>query len=70
MEGLVGRELNTEMQSQIISFFMQNQDCIAWSHADMTEINPEIISYHLNVDLTFKPVRQKWRKEHPVKSQM
>ncbi|KAJ9547608.1 hypothetical protein OSB04_020151 [Centaurea solstitialis] len=40
-------------------------DCFAWSHEDMAGIDPDIISHKLNVDPTFKPIKQKRRKFAP-----
>ena len=34
----------------------------AWSHADMVGINPETITYKLNVHPEVRPVKQKRRK--------
>ena len=33
----------------------------AWSHEDMLEIDPSVITHRLNVSLSYKPVRQKRR---------
>ena len=66
----IGKGLDPNIQSQIISFLKQNEDCFAWSHADMTGINPEIISHRLNVDPTFKAIRQKRRKQHPERNKI
>ena len=66
----IGKGLDPNIQSQIISFLKQNEDCFAWSQADMTGISPQNISHHLNVDPTFKAIRQKRRKQHPEKNKI
>ncbi|KAJ9551982.1 hypothetical protein OSB04_016027 [Centaurea solstitialis] len=42
-----------------------HSDCFAWTHEDMVGIDPDIISHKLNVDPTFKPIKQKRRKFAP-----
>ena len=39
----------------------KNQEVFAWSHKDMTGIDPAVISHVLNVDKSFPPVQQKRR---------
>ena len=46
----------------LIDFLKSNFDCFAWSHADMSGIDPEIIMHKLQVDPLHQPVRQKRRK--------
>ncbi|KAJ9561498.1 hypothetical protein OSB04_006658 [Centaurea solstitialis] len=48
----------------------RNSDCFAWSHEDMVEIDPNIISHKLNVDPSFKPVKQKRRKFAPERNKV
>ena len=40
---------------------MANQDVFAWSHEDMSGIDPSIMVHKLNVSSSFLPVRQKKR---------
>ncbi|KAJ9557881.1 hypothetical protein OSB04_012495 [Centaurea solstitialis] len=47
---------------------IEHSDCFAWSHEDMVGIDPNIISHKLNVDPTFKPVKQKRRKFAPERN--
>ncbi|KAJ9560566.1 hypothetical protein OSB04_005726, partial [Centaurea solstitialis] len=44
--------------------------CFAWSHEDMVGIDPSIISHKLNVDPTFKPIKQKRRKFAPERNKV
>ena len=51
--------LSDEMQSQIISFLKTNASTFAWTTSDMKGIDHAVTSHELNVDPTFKPIRQK-----------
>ncbi|KAJ9538340.1 hypothetical protein OSB04_031073 [Centaurea solstitialis] len=44
--------------------------CFAWSHEDMVGIDPDIISHKLNVDPSFKPIKQKRRKFAPERNKV
>ncbi|XP_013651109.1 uncharacterized protein LOC106355765 [Brassica napus] len=61
----VGAFLSDEMQSQIISFLKTNASTFAWTTSDMKGIDPAVTFHESNVDLTFKPIRQKRRKLGP-----
>lgn len=39
-------------------FLQDNQDVFAWSHADMVEIDPNIMNHALNIDSKFLPKQQ------------
>ncbi|RRC42143.1 reverse transcriptase-like protein, partial [Escherichia coli] len=54
----------------IISFLQEHSDCFAWSHDDMIGIDPNVISHKLNVDPTFKPIKQKRRKFAPERNKV
>ena len=64
----IGAYLSEEMQSQIISFLKANAATFAWANSDMKGIDPAVTSHELNVDPTFKPIRQKRRKLGPERS--
>ena len=64
----MGAGLDPELKKQILTFLFQHKDCFAWTHSDMTGIDPEIIMHHLNVDPTKKPVRQRRRKFAPERN--
>lgn len=46
----------------MLNFLRQNAFTFAWSTEDMVSINPDIAKHELNVDPTFKPIKQKRRK--------
>lgn len=64
----VGAYLSDEMQQSILDFLRQNVSTFAWSMTDMKGIDPSITTHELNVDPTFKPIRQKRRKLGPDRS--
>ncbi|XP_013617681.1 PREDICTED: uncharacterized protein LOC106324220 [Brassica oleracea var. oleracea] len=64
----IGAYLSDEMQSLIISFLKENASTFACVTSDMKGIDPAITSHELNVDPTFKPIRQKRRKLGPERS--
>ncbi|KAJ9557089.1 hypothetical protein OSB04_011703 [Centaurea solstitialis] len=66
----VGATLTPDIKREIISFLQEHSDCFAWSHEDMVGIDPNIISHKLNVDPTFKPVKQKRRKFAPERNKV
>ncbi|KAJ9561561.1 hypothetical protein OSB04_006721 [Centaurea solstitialis] len=45
-------------------------DCFAWSHEDMVRVSPDVISHKLNVDPSFKPIKQKCRKFTPERNKV
>ncbi|KAJ9539548.1 hypothetical protein OSB04_032281 [Centaurea solstitialis] len=66
----VGASLPPDIKNTIISFLKEHSDCFAWSHEDMVGIDPSIISHKLNVDPTFKPIKQKRRKFAPERNKV
>ena len=58
----IGVNLDPKLRADLIDFLMKRHDCFAWSHEDMTGIDPELITHELHVDPCYPPVRQKRRK--------
>lgn len=58
----IGNDLSPEIRRDLLSFLKQNIKMFAWSTADMPGIDTNITSNDLNADLTFKPIKHKWRK--------
>ncbi|KFK39802.1 hypothetical protein AALP_AA3G290100, partial [Arabis alpina] len=58
----IGTELIDPTRSGLIQFLAENAETFAWTVQDMKGISPSITSHRLNVDPTFKPIRQKRRK--------
>ncbi|XP_038713399.1 uncharacterized protein LOC120007270 [Tripterygium wilfordii] len=61
----IGAHLEYDIRAKLIEFLTENQDCFAWSHADMVGIDPEVVVHRLRVDPNHEPVRQKRRKFAP-----
>ena len=62
--------MSKEIREELVTFLSNNLDCFAWSHEDMTGISSEVIIHRLNVDPSFKPVRQKRRKFAPERNKI
>ena len=54
----IGAQLNDTLKEWILPFLSQNHDFFAWSHDDMTGIDPEVVIHHLQVDPDYQPVKQ------------
>ncbi|XP_063948038.1 uncharacterized protein LOC135152135 [Daucus carota subsp. sativus] len=59
---LIGEDLTSTMEANLVEFLTTRLDAFAWGHEDVTGISPEIITHKLNVDPSFTPVQQKRRK--------
>ena len=57
----IGVGLEGEIKKGLICFLRKNIDVFAWSHEDMPGLDPSVITHHLNVHPSSKPVRQKKR---------
>ncbi|KAJ9542676.1 hypothetical protein OSB04_029182 [Centaurea solstitialis] len=73
---ILGRPWIHEMKAipstyhQKIKKLLEHSDCFASSHEDMVGIDPNVISHKLNVDPTFKPIKQKRRKFAPERNKV
>ncbi|CAA7047254.1 unnamed protein product [Microthlaspi erraticum] len=65
----IGGDLDDVIKEQLVTLLKQNVHLFAWSMADMKGIDPAITSHELNVDSTYKPMRQKRRKLGADKAQ-
>ena len=57
----VGTDLEEKTKKDLVQFLKKNIDVFAWSHEDMSGIDPGVITYRLNVSPSFKSIRQKKR---------
>ena len=53
----VGADREEKYKKDLIQFLKKNTDVFAWSHEDMSGRDPSVITHHLNVCPSFKPVR-------------
>ena len=66
----IGARLEPELRKKLISFLTQQHDCFAWSHADMTAIDPEVVMLRLQIDPSYPPIKQKKRKFAPKRNRV
>ena len=57
----IGTSMKEKTKQDLVQFLRENIDVFAWSHEDMSGINPNVITHRLNVYPSSKPVRQKKR---------
>ncbi|XP_024014700.1 uncharacterized protein LOC112088542 [Eutrema salsugineum] len=58
----IGADLKESIKTEFIEFLKQNISSFAWSTSDIPDINSAICSHELNVDPTFRPIKQKRQK--------
>ena len=66
----IGARLCLELRLALIEFLKQHHDCFAWSHKDMTGIDPDVAVHKLQVDPDHPPVKQKRRKFAPERNKV
>ncbi|XP_018462944.1 uncharacterized protein LOC108834077 [Raphanus sativus] len=64
----IGCDLNPKIRDDLVIFLRNNINTFAWSAADMRGIDINVSSHDLNVDPTFKPIKQKRRKLGPERA--
>ena len=57
----IGTSMKEKAKKDLVQFLRKSIDVFAWSDDDMPGIDPNVITYRLNVYPSFKPVRQKKR---------
>ena len=71
----VRADLEEKNKKDLIHFLKKTIDVFAWRHEDMQGIDPNVITHHLNVCSSSKPVRQKKRvfapeRDHAIKDEV
>ena len=61
----IGSKLTGDLKGLLTRFLRQNKDIFAWKQADMSGIDPAVITHKLNTNPSFKPVKQKRRSFAP-----
>jgi hypothetical protein len=59
---LLGSQLSDEKEKTLLRFLFNNKDVFAWTTNDLCGVNRDIIEHSLNVDLSFRPRKQRLRK--------
>ena len=54
-------DLEKKIKKDLVRFLRKSIDVFAWSHEDMSGIDPSVITHRLNVYPSSKPVQQKKR---------
>ena len=57
----IGSRLVEDIKDHLIHFLRENAKVFAWKQEDMGGIDPAVITHKLNVNPSFKPVKQKKR---------
>ena len=52
----IGADLEGNIKKDLICFLRENIDVFAWSHEDISGIDPRVITHHLNVYPSSNPV--------------
>ena len=61
----IGSKLAENLKSLLTHFLRLNKDVFLWKQTDMGGIDPTVITHRLNVNLSFKPIKQKRRSFVP-----
>ena len=61
----ISSKLAEDLRSLLIHFLKHNKDVFAWKQEDMGGVDPAIITHRLNVNPSFKPIKQKRRSFAP-----
>ena len=52
----IGTSIEEKTKQDLVQFLKKCTNVFSWSHKDMPEIDPSVITYHLNVSLSYKPI--------------
>ncbi|KAL0394640.1 UNVERIFIED_CONTAM: hypothetical protein Slati_4430200 [Sesamum latifolium] len=66
----IGSHMNEKTKEKIILCLQRNADIFAWALQDLEGIDPKVITHHLNIDPSIKPVKQKKRHFGPEKDKI
>ena len=55
----IGTKLKGGIRRELICFLKRNKSTFAWTTVDMPGISIDVTSHQLNVDPSFKPIKQK-----------
>ncbi|KAL0400110.1 UNVERIFIED_CONTAM: hypothetical protein Sradi_2354300 [Sesamum radiatum] len=66
----IGSHLGEEAKKEITLCLQRNADIFAWTPQDLQGIDPQVITHHLNIDPSYKLVKQKKRHFGPEKDRI
>ena len=55
----IGTSMEEKTKQDLVRFLKRSTNVFAWSHEDMSGINPSVVTHRLNVSSSYQPVRQK-----------
>lgn len=61
-EVIIGTDLITEEEEELVNFHRKNKDVFAWSAADLKGVSRTIIEHKLNIDPKTKQKNKNFRK--------
>ena len=64
----IGANLREPLRTELVTCLKKNLNTFAWAAEDMTGIDINITCHELNIDPTFKPIKQKRRKLGPERA--
>ncbi|KAL0416214.1 UNVERIFIED_CONTAM: hypothetical protein Slati_3453300 [Sesamum latifolium] len=66
----IGSHLGEEAKKEITLCLQCNADIFTWTPQDLEGIDPQVITHHLNIDPSYKPIKQKKRHFGPEKDKI
>ena len=66
----IGSKLAEGIRSPLIHFLEQNIEVFSWKQEDMGEVDSAVITHRLNINPSFKPVKQKRRSFAPERQKV
>ncbi|KAL0420443.1 UNVERIFIED_CONTAM: Retrovirus-related Pol polyprotein from transposon [Sesamum latifolium] len=66
----IGSQMSEETKKEVVQCLQRNVDIFAWTPKDLEGIDPKVITHHINIDPSIKPVKQKKRHFGPEKDKI
>ncbi|KAL0394634.1 UNVERIFIED_CONTAM: hypothetical protein Slati_4429600 [Sesamum latifolium] len=66
----IGSHLGEEAKKEITLCLQRNAHIFAWTPQDLEGIDPQVITHHLNIDPSYKPIKEKKRHFGPEKDKI
>ncbi|KAL0302802.1 UNVERIFIED_CONTAM: Transposon Ty3-G Gag-Pol polyprotein [Sesamum calycinum] len=66
----IGSKMIEDVQNQVVKYVRMNKDIFAWTPQDLEGIDLGVITHHLNLDPSIRPVKQKKQHFGPEKDKI
>ncbi|KAL0333059.1 UNVERIFIED_CONTAM: hypothetical protein Scaly_2207400 [Sesamum calycinum] len=66
----IGSRMTEDIRNQVVNRFLMNQDIFAWTPHDLEGIDLGVITHHLNLNPSIRPIKQKKRHFRPEKDKI